>query len=273
VLEYRVLSTGHRSALAHLLRSTRRYSEAEAAYQGVVAGLEALRREHPELTQFRSGLASALVSQGELRRFADRMGPAKQSLERAADLADALAREFPEVSAYRSLCVSALIALAKMAVVENDMAGAGRLLERANPHLRIIQAADPEDETTRNYLLESAMILAQIQARQGDARTAEVTTRRADDLPRSPRDYYNVAVWLSEVMNEVLRSTAPEADRAAAAWALGERAAGHMRAALARGYRNVGRLRSVMGGEPFRSRPDVQALYWDLVLPADPFAR
>src|SRR4029077_3157694 len=125
---------------------------------------------------------------------------------------------------------------------------------RAIPRLEVALAADPESNGHRFLWLRTNSALAQVQAQEGDARAAVATARRIDELPRTAIEHYNAACFLSLVVPAVRGSAAPEAERAAMAQSLADRAMAQLRNAIDQGYRNAKLVATDPDLDPLRPR-------------------
>jgi serine/threonine protein kinase len=262
--EYRRDLARSHNNLGALLGETGRQQAAAEAFRAAIAIQRRLAADYPTQPEYRHYLAQSHYNLGEL--LLDEAPPAQveEAYRAARDGFARLTDDFPDVPDYHNGLAATLGRLARLK--GEDPAAARPLLEQARPHHLAALRAEPRNpsyrETYRTHLAASADLFFHVGDHKLTADTADELARFAHE---PAEDAYSAARLLAQcgplAGNDGRLS---EAERKELAAAYADRAVGHLRTAVRRGFADGARMKADPALKPLHPRDDFQTLLRDL---------
>jgi serine/threonine-protein kinase len=241
-------------------------AEALACFQQARVLQEGLAKRDPDQIDFLRDLASTCMRLGAVQL---RIGLAVEAVglyERSVEILQGIVARHPDRVPDRSSLGDALNDLGLALVAANRPAAALRAYEQAIPQQQAALAQAPEVVRYRRDLGYHYFNLANVQRRLGRLTDAAVTIRKYQDLwPQAPGVLYEVAIHWAQCVRLVGGGKAdlPAAEQAQRQHYADE-AVNALRLAIARGYKDLDRLKKEKDLDCLRGRDDFQQLVRDL---------
>jgi serine/threonine-protein kinase len=279
-------------------RSASLMEEAETALREAVALRTRMAAEVPAVPEYRQKLAGSLLNLAILLADTRRPHEAEEVLRQALPVQERLAADFPNVPDHQSALGATWNHLARLLLNRGDLGEPGQgaelvrdgasgtpwnllgslfharaawteardSLKQALAHQGTALAANPQNPLYRQYLRNDYAVLATVLLRLGDHAAAAAA---AEELPRLftdvPVEHVRAAEFLARCVPVAERDGGlPEARRQEVARGYARRAVELLRAAAARGFKEVGRLKELPVYEPLRGRDDFKKLLQEL---------
>jgi hypothetical protein len=155
-----------------------------------------------------------------------------------------------------------MVNLALVLRERNDLSQARELLEGAAPHHQAALKANPENPTYRHYFQNNRALLATTLAALGDHVGASQTAEQLAALSWNPAlNAFNAACALAQCIPAVQKdSKLPETKREELAESYAQRALVMLRQSMAKGFRDVARLKKDIKLNPLRKLPEFDEL-------------
>jgi tetratricopeptide (TPR) repeat protein len=252
--------------IAIVFAQQRKPGEAEKAFRQALAIHKKLVDDFPKVVRLRRSLARVYHDLGFLLTGHD-PGEAAKAWQEALALWKQLAAEAPTDAEFQNEVAATLGKLATLAVQARDFSAALPLLEEARPYNRAALAANATRPAYRLCNRNNLITLGQTHLGLGDharlATTAEELERFATD---SAQDMYMAACMMCTCVRIAAADTQlAEARREGLVRGYTDRALVLLRQAVARGFKDAGRLKSDHDLDPVRAHDQFHRLLAEVV--------
>jgi tetratricopeptide (TPR) repeat protein/tRNA A-37 threonylcarbamoyl transferase component Bud32 len=267
--EYRHELAGSYNGLGQALLRAGQAKAAAEAYGKALALHRQLTVEFPTRPDYRQELATSYNNLGILDYQAGHPQEAEAAYREALPIHRRLADEFPAVPDYHNDLAAALVNFALLRRQQGQLDEARRLLLEAVPHHQAALRASPRHPTYRLFYRNNRLVLGDTLLQLG--RHAEAAAV-ADDLARAAvrpaEDVFEAARTLARCVPLAEKDAKlPGVKQQELAKAYADRALALMRQAVAKGYKDVDRLKKDTDLDPLRKRDDFRRLLAELEKP------
>jgi tetratricopeptide (TPR) repeat protein len=263
VPEYRFDLATTQNSFGIVLMRRHKPEDAVNAFRSAVDQYQKLYALSPTVPDYCRELARAHNSLGAVLWELRQTDEAERSMVRAVELKQRLAEQYPNMPDYQSEFGAAL---RNLAFLRGDQLGrpekARQLLEQAvSCHLAALKT-NPLHPQYRFYLRGDYRDLAKTLLRLGNhAEVARVAEKLSGVFPENPAGWYEAGGFLAQCATLAQKAPAlGDGERHELTRRYADQAMQMLRAALAKGFRDVEHLKQNQGLDPLRSRADFKEL-------------
>ncbi|MCI0457552.1 MAG: serine/threonine-protein kinase, partial [Gemmataceae bacterium] len=259
------LATSHND-LGNLLHNSGRHREAETAHADALVLWKQLAADFPTRTAFRQGLAWTYNDLGVLLADTGRHREAETAYADALAIRKQLVADFPNQPDQRNQLAGTFVNLASLCNQRRDFTTARSYLHEARPHHQAALEANPRNRMYRLFFRNNLIVLVHANAGLRDQAAAVHAAQKLHDLGWDPPgNAYVAACALARCIPVVEKDDRlGAAKREAAVQFYGDQALAMLRAAVAKGYRNVEYVKESTDLDPLRQREDFRKLLAEL---------
>jgi serine/threonine protein kinase/tetratricopeptide (TPR) repeat protein len=266
VLEYRRALANGTKNLGYFLTRQGRDAAAEEPYRQELELRKAIVKQAGPIPGYRRELAESYDSLAWVQSVTRQPKEAESAWRAALELWQPLAVDSPQVPDFQAGLGGTLTNLANLQNQRGEFAAAAALLEKARTHLQAALDARPKDRGFRKSYRDQ--LVAQAQSRLGLADRARLA-QTADELAGfgydPAGDTYHAACLLCRCVPPADKDAhLAEAGRKERSRGYVDRALVLLRQAVARGYKDVARMKQDPDLEPLRARDEFRKLLAEL---------
>jgi serine/threonine-protein kinase len=249
-----------------LLHATGRLADAETAYRDALALRKKLAADFPTRPDYRWDLAASHNNLGLLLHATGRLADAETAYRDALALQMQLTADFPNQPDLRNALAATFVNLALLGHQRGDFRAAKAYLEEAQPHHQAALKANPRHPTYRQFYRNNLITLVSAHAGLLDQASAVQAAERLRDLGWDPPgNAYDAACALARCVPIVEKAEKLDsAKRQAAIDFYCDQAMTMLRAAVAKGYKDIEHLKKDDDLKALRERADYQKLVKEL---------
>ncbi len=265
-LDYRWELANGSNDLAYLLTRQGKDAQAEEPYRQTLELRKQIVAQAGAVPRYRQELAESYHNLAHVLHVTRRPEAAESGWRDALDVWKQLAVDLPLVPDYQDGLAGALTSLAKLDNQRRDFDAAVARLENAGLHIQAALKSRPTDHGFRQSYRD--LLVAVAQSRLGLADHARLATA-ADDLARfgydPANDTYDAACLVCRCMTLADKDAQlAEARRKELAQSYADRALALLRQAVARGFKDVARMKKDADLEPLRTREEFKKVLAEL---------
>jgi serine/threonine-protein kinase len=255
-----------------VLQETGRSKQAEPVYRDALAIQKQLAADFPNRPDFRSELAKSHNNLAIVLGETGRPQEAETAFRDAIAIDKELATSFPAIPDYQADLANALDDLAELTHDQHHDIEACRLLDQAQPAIQAALRANPRHPFYHAIAGENRRILSL--ARLGLGKHAAAAAAAEEMLtigPNPATDAYTAAGLLAQcVLLAEKDSKVLESKRKELAQGYADRAMAALRLAIAKGLKDLAKMKKDKDLDSLRSRDDFKKLLADLEKSAPP---
>jgi serine/threonine protein kinase/tetratricopeptide (TPR) repeat protein len=266
VLDYRQDLADGTSDWAEFLTRQGKDAAALEPYRQALELRKAIVAKAGPLPAYRQQLAKSYDALARVQSVTGKPKEAESAWRTALEVWQQLAIELPKVADYQGGLAGTLTNFAKLHNQRGEFAAAAALLEKAGTHHQAALGARPKDRDFRESYRDHLVAVGQTRLGLADHAAAGTIAAEVDRFGYEPaKDTYDAACLLARCVTLANKDAAlPEARRKELAHSYSQKALTHLQQAVARGFKDVARMKKDPDLEAVRTRDEFHKLLAEL---------